>query len=234
MENCGVYQIRNILDNNVYIGSAINIKRRWRDHKRELRNNIHRNPHLQYSWNKYGENCFLFEVLEEVIDKSNLINREQYHLDNLNPSYNVCKIAYSRGGTKHSEETKKKISLSRIGIPSPMKGKHHSYETKKKISKANTGNTYAKGSIRNKEWKEKQRIAHLGKKLSEETKKKMSEKQKGNMAFLGKKHSEETKKKMSESHKNISDETRNKMIASHIGKRHSEETKKKISQSRRK
>jgi hypothetical protein len=34
-----------------------------------------------------------------------LISREQYYIDLLNPEYNICKVAGSRLGCKHSPET---------------------------------------------------------------------------------------------------------------------------------
>lgn len=54
----GVYEIRNTLNNKRYIGSSINIYRRWRDHKRMLNLSVHPNKHLQSAWNKYGEKHF--------------------------------------------------------------------------------------------------------------------------------------------------------------------------------
>ena len=53
--NCGIYKITNLKNNKGYIGQSTDIKTRWINHKRELRNNIHRNPHLQNAFNKYGE-----------------------------------------------------------------------------------------------------------------------------------------------------------------------------------
>lgn len=43
---------------------------------------------------------------------------------------------------KHSEKTKSKISISKIGLTSPMLGKKHLEETKIKISKAHSGKTW--------------------------------------------------------------------------------------------
>lgn len=60
----GVYEIRNALNNKRYIGSSINIYRRWRDHKRMLNLSVHPNKHLQSAWNKYGEKHFVFKILE--------------------------------------------------------------------------------------------------------------------------------------------------------------------------
>jgi len=44
----GIYKIRNKQNNKVYIGSAVDIKKRWRDHKWNLKENKHHNPHLQF------------------------------------------------------------------------------------------------------------------------------------------------------------------------------------------
>ena len=42
----------------------VNFGDRWDCHKAQLRGNYHDNPHLQNSWNKYGEENFKFEILE--------------------------------------------------------------------------------------------------------------------------------------------------------------------------
>lgn len=76
---CGIYMIRNILNNKVYIGKSVDIKRRWTNHKTNLDNNIHDNKHLQSSWNKYGKNCFDFSIVEECAE-SELNNREIYYI----------------------------------------------------------------------------------------------------------------------------------------------------------
>lgn len=51
----GVYQIYNKETNKRYIGSSINIERRLKEHKRNLKANRHSNQHLQNAWNKYQE-----------------------------------------------------------------------------------------------------------------------------------------------------------------------------------
>ena len=149
---CGVYKITNIKNNKCYIGSSINIVRRWGEHKRQLKNNKHANTHLQKSWNKHGENSFLFETIEFVKDEKNLINREQYYLDEVKKYdskllYNICPMAYSALGFKHSNETKNKMSESHKGlvhkkdtIIKMIKNKNKQSEhTKNKLSEINKG-----------------------------------------------------------------------------------------------
>lgn len=43
---CGVYSIRNILNNKVYVGSSIDIKKRWTGHKYSLQANRKASPTL--------------------------------------------------------------------------------------------------------------------------------------------------------------------------------------------
>ena len=63
---CGIYKITNLKNHKIYIGSSNNIMRRWYEHLRDLKNQKHCNSHLQNAWNKYGENNFLFEIIEIV------------------------------------------------------------------------------------------------------------------------------------------------------------------------
>lgn len=86
---CGIYMIVNIVNNHRYIGSSVNIKRRLEVHRANLRHNRHDNLHLQNAWNKYGENNFIFSVLERC-SKDDRFIREQYYVDTLKPEYNIC------------------------------------------------------------------------------------------------------------------------------------------------
>ncbi len=50
--------------NKVYVGSAVNALVRIRSHKRELNKGIHNNSYLQRAWNKYGEDGFIWRVVD--------------------------------------------------------------------------------------------------------------------------------------------------------------------------
>ena len=76
----GIYQIRNLLNNNFYIGSAINLKRRKYEHLYDLNTNRHHNIELQRGFNKYGKNNFSFEILE-FCKSEERYKIEQYWLD---------------------------------------------------------------------------------------------------------------------------------------------------------
>lgn len=165
----GIYAITNQQNNYFYIGSARNIFSRWSEHIKCLENNTHANNKLQNAWKKYKEDNFQFSILEECTEDK-LLEREQHYIDILKPEYNICLIAGSRLGTKHSEETKKKWSEKRKGIIPWNKGKKTGPlppEWKEKVIKAGR-----KSIIRfNKSCK--------GKHLSEEHKRKVSQALKG-------------------------------------------------------
>lgn len=76
---CGIYCIENILNNKKYIGMSRDIKRRWCEHKTELKNKTHANQYLQASWDKYGKKNFKFYVIE-LCDEENLSERECYYI----------------------------------------------------------------------------------------------------------------------------------------------------------
>lgn len=63
-----------------------------------------------YRRRKYGPAAFVFELVEQVSDKSQLIEREQFYLGALDPYYNVAKRAGSNYGVRWSEEVKAKMS----------------------------------------------------------------------------------------------------------------------------
>ena len=60
----GIYQIRNLVNGKVYVGSAVNLQHRRREHRSDLRNGNHHSIKLQRAYNKYGESSFAFEILE--------------------------------------------------------------------------------------------------------------------------------------------------------------------------
>lgn len=120
MKQTGVYIIKNIVNNKIYIGSSShNINNRITVHKRFLKQNKHENSYLQASYNKHGKDAFKFEILE-FCSKESCIEREQYYLDlyqsyKRDIGYNINEKANSRLGSKYSEESKLKMSLAKKG-----------------------------------------------------------------------------------------------------------------------
>ena len=92
MAKIGIYKIQNTKNDKFYIGSSSNVSKRWAGHRYQLRTETHTNPHLQNSWNKYGESCFIFKILL-LCQEFDLLYYEQHYIDLLVPDYNISKIA---------------------------------------------------------------------------------------------------------------------------------------------
>lgn len=80
---CGIYIIycdKARKKNGVYIGQSRDIHKRWLAHVNDLKNNRHKNKHLQNIYNKYGENSFNFDILE-LCSPDELNKKEEYYID---------------------------------------------------------------------------------------------------------------------------------------------------------
>lgn len=159
----------------IYIGSAVSLRTRFMTHRYMLKGNRHDNPKLQNYVNKHGIDTLTFKVLE-LCPKENLLEREQYFIDTLNPFFNVLRIAGSTYGLR------------------PWLGKKHSEETKEKISAANLL-TYSKKPKKIKPIKltyeeNIDRIRNINK--TPEGRQRCRELHLGNTHWLGKKHKPET------------------------------------------
>jgi len=175
----GVYIIQSLTKpERVYVGSSINIKSRWDNHKQDLKKNKHHSLILQNHVNKYGCDDLIYEIIEsgEYFNKNHLLSREQgwiYHFQYENtekPYFNIVKKAGSVAGVKRSPEYCKRSSIRQTGkkrtTPIWNKGLAGTYKVSN-ISKALRGNQYAKG----KHWT-----------LSKEARRKRSE------SLMGEKH----------------------------------------------
>lgn len=190
MKSKGVYRIVNNINGKLYIGSTGSkggFNKRWSYHLTDLRQNKHHSRHLQRAWNKYGEESFIFEILEIIEDftKETLLIREQHYLDlyksyDVNLGYNICKIAGSSLGVKKTEEEKLRQSELKKGKPIPWMntGEPRSEEHRKNLSKSCKGR---KSEKENKTYEE-----FYGEEKAIELKKKLSDVHKGQ--FVGDKH----------------------------------------------
>ena len=124
----GIYRWTNKTTGSSYIGSALNLSRRFTNYyslkfvNREVNKG---NSIISRALLKYGYSNFKLDILE-YCDSSVLIEKEQYYLDKLNPKYNILTTAGSIAGYRHSEAS---LELIRAAIL----GKKHSDETKEKM-----------------------------------------------------------------------------------------------------
>lgn len=172
---CGIYSIENVVNHKKYIGQSINIKSRWCKHKVDLNNGSHDNDYLQKSWNKYGENNFEFEILEEC-SKEELNEKERYYIDLYNTMNRDYGYNLKSGGQDKNyvtEYVKNKISESNKKY----------YEEHPEVKKRRSINAYEQWS--NPEIKAKiigKNNGMYGKTHSDEARKKISEAQKGHVS----------------------------------------------------
>jgi group I intron endonuclease len=212
LELSGIYQIRNLVNGKLYIGSTGGLGERWNTHLRLLRRDNHHSWKLQKDFNVYGESLFEFNplIICKEVDLAFFEQRALEIFDVVATGYNI------------SSDTE-----------APMRGRKHSAESKEKISKAGMGNQYAKGSksrtgqSNSEEHRKKLSTSHMGKKRDSESIKKSADALRGKP---GTPHTDEAKVKLSAIHKVIqSQRTEHPMT----GKQHSEATKLKMSLDRK-
>lgn len=109
----GIYKIENIINNKVYIGSSIDIEKRFYKHLWMLRKGVHDNNYLQNSFNEHGEENFKFSIIESCSEDM-LIEMENFFLNLLNSShvnygYNLATVNEFRRNN-YNDEVKIKLS----------------------------------------------------------------------------------------------------------------------------
>lgn len=223
----GIYKIINIKSNKIYLGSSIDIEKRFKRHKNDLLKNKHTNIHLQREYNKYGLNKFKFVVIQ-ICNEVELREVEQSYLDEIFEIENFNNMYYniglkSCGGDnltnnpnrdiiinkirkglidryKNETEEERKYRIENItGENNPNYGNKWNKKQKSRMSKQRKGN---KSPIKGKTYED---IHGLTK--AKKIKQNISEKMKGYLigkknGFYGKKHSEKNIRFFSESQKN--------------------------------
>jgi len=174
----GIYMLTNKITKNIYIGQSSNLSNRFKNYFNISYIKSQANLIINRALIKYGYSNFSLTILE-YCDISDLLTREEFYFDKLNPQYNILKIARNSLKSKHSENTKAKISKSLKGV-----------YVKEKFSLFDSLQTeITKNLINLKKLKESNLL--FGKTQSENSKELLKQK------ASGWKHSENTKLKMS-------------------------------------
>jgi group I intron endonuclease len=144
-----IYSYLNKHTNKRYIGQTINPDQRKRNHLHEATKN-NSQYYFHRSIRKYGWDSFIYEVLEEVEDRSLLDERENYYIEKYNTiwpnGYNQC-IANSLDETAIEKMRQTKINRyenmteeEKRLLVEPMVqanlGRKHSEETNRKRSES--------------------------------------------------------------------------------------------------
>lgn len=137
---CGIYKIINTINGKIYVGKSKNIYNRIVGHRNCLRNKSKdENIHLINAWYKYGEDAFIYEVIEELEFNEDLLReREDYWIVKLDATnkeigYNLRRD--SSTGCIVTEETRRRLSESNSGEGNPNFGNKWTDEQKERMSK---------------------------------------------------------------------------------------------------
>lgn len=188
----GIYAITNKISGKKYIGSAVSLNRRFKEHINLLESGRHHSITLQRAWCKYGSTAFVYSVLEIVSDRGLLIQCEQKWIDAEGSigknGYNISPTAGSPLGVKHSKSARLNMRIAHLGKTLPE-------SQKLKISLAGIGRTQSKETIAK---RVATRRANGSYKQSKESLKKMVETRRLGCGFS---HTEENRLIMSEAAK---------------------------------
>lgn len=200
----GIYAISGIYDGNdgkMLVGKTNQengLGARWLQHRTDLRNNNHCNYYIQNSVNKHGLDNFVFWQLETGVSPEDLGKREGFWSEVFQSHYtrngwNIQEITDDGGfhlseetrerlrqinlGHTHTEETRKKMSISRSGekncnwgkkgVLNPLYGRKLSKEHIRKAveTKMANGGWWNLGKKMSKEYKEKCSLASKKRKI---------------------------------------------------------------------
>jgi len=154
-DQVGVYALICTVTQKFYIGSSVILGCRMLDYMQPAYLARRANSPVTRAIIKYGLNNFCFIVLE-TCEPEDVLKREQYWLNFLNPEYNLSPTAGSTLGVILSEETRNKISIARLG-------QTHSMETRQLMSVTRRGtNNPWYGQTPSEESKAKMSAAKLG------------------------------------------------------------------------
>lgn len=124
---CGVYMITSINTGLLYIGSSKDINRRFYQHRRELKKGEHYNKRMQRTINKFGQQDFIYQILEETTEE-NLLEVEQKYIDSLGVcnkeiGFNVSEIA--RNNFRSSTRKEAITEVTELGRPPKIKREYN-------------------------------------------------------------------------------------------------------------
>lgn len=189
--NVGIYAIINKYNGKYYIGMSSKLNKRETFHFWSLKNNRHVNRHLQRAFNLYGEESFVFEVLEYCKVKE-LKEKEVHYInffDAMNNGYNLTLGGEGTLGYQFTDEQKLKIGKSNTGKKRTEEQKVLMSEVSKKNwlkkgykenhIKRMTGNKINVGRVLSQKRKDEISRQHTGRITKEETKELLRERFKG-------------------------------------------------------
>lgn len=176
-ENFGyIYKITNTINNKIYIGKTKEtIDSRYKRHIYDIEH--HKTKSLLYdAMKKYGIDSFKVEQIDVADTLEDLNEKEKFYIKNLNSTNPAIGYNINKGGDgghggpmfkghHHSEETRKQMSISRMGDKNSNYGNHRIMPDEEKHKHACPGELNGMyGKKHSEESKVKNRLAHIGSK----------------------------------------------------------------------
>lgn len=131
-DKSGIYMIRCLRNEKVYIGRSSDIDGRFMAHYYILRQGTHYNSEFQRDFDLFGEDAFVCDILKLVSseDKELLVLEEQEFINKYEKSQLYVKRNSNSGALSGTinEETRKRLSDRQMGEKNHFYGKHHSAE----------------------------------------------------------------------------------------------------------
>jgi group I intron endonuclease len=233
----GVYEIRCLVNQKVYVGQSVNVHARWLSHRWHLNNGRHGNAHLQAAWDKYGPQSFIFSVVQ-CCAPEDLSKLEEHYIQKnqaLSPErgYNLEQI--QDGVKRHTPETRLKISLgnkgkivppqSRARIAAAVRGRVAKPET---LAKMRLAGLLGKGKPKPEGFGQKISEALKGRSKSEAHRDHISQAKKGKP--LNSEHAERSRALLAQNQAarvgtHLSEETKTKIGNANRGRKQTDEEK---------
>lgn len=210
----GVYQIKNLLDGKLYIGSSKNIIRRWKEHFRDIKLRRHKNKYLQRSVLKYGYDNFECSILKEtseekrIVEEQKIINGLSNEQKIYNIALNVLELSINNFKWKSDLQRIKVARERMLGPKNSMFGYRYTQEERVWAHDRSAG--INNGNFRRKHTKEERQKISLARKRnsrkykSQEFREKLKLVTKGSLnGNYGKKWTSQKRKQLSEERKGI-------------------------------
>lgn len=138
------YRITNLITEKIYIGKAVDVTKRWSQHKTAAkRQDSNDFSILHRAMLKYGFDQFIIEQLSKHETEAEALAQEtlfieQYQSRNRDIGYNITEGGEGSSGYVHTDAAKRRMSeikkMAYVGEGNPFYGKTHSIDTRTLIS----------------------------------------------------------------------------------------------------
>lgn len=97
-----IYKITNKINNKIYIGKTVQpLKTRWKQHLADSKKTSKNHNKLYRAMNKYGQENFIIEVIEDNIPIELLNEKEKFYIKLFNSFYEGYNLTFGGDGESH-------------------------------------------------------------------------------------------------------------------------------------